>query len=264
MKDLEQIVEEATHVLRKVGLFIAKERVSFDQRNVEVKGRNDMVSYVDKSAEEQLIIGLGRIIPECGFITEEEMIEQKEAAYTWIIDPLDGTTNFIHNLPIYAISVALMRESALVVGLILEINRQEMFTAIRGKGARLNGQQISVSSAPSIMESLIATGFPVKDFEQLDNYLSTIREIVQHSHGLRRGGSAAVDLAYVACGRYDAFFEYNLNPWDVAAGILLIQEAGGTVTDFKGGDNMLFGKQILAGGKNHSELLQLIKKNWSV
>ena len=140
----------------------------------------------------------------------------------------------------------------------------EMFTAISGKGAHLNGRRISISSAPSILESLISTGFPVKDFEQLDNYLATIREIVQHSHGLRRGGSAAVDLAYVACGRYDAFFEYNLSPWDVAAGILLIQEAGGTVTDFTGGDSMLFGKQIVAGGKNHSELLQLIKKNWSV
>ncbi len=264
MKDLEQIVEEATHVLKEVGAFIARERASFDQNKVEIKGRNDMVSYVDKSAEEQLINGLNQIIPECGFITEEEMTEQGEAAYTWIIDPLDGTTNFIHSLPIYAISVALMMGSTVVAGLVFEINRREMFTAIKGEGARMNSQRISVSKAPTIMESLIATGFPVKDFDKLDQYLAIIREVVQDSHGVRRGGSAAVDLAYVACGRYDAFFEYNLNPWDVAAGILLIQEAGGIVTDFKGGDKMLFGKQILAGGKNHLELLELIKKHWSV
>jgi myo-inositol-1(or 4)-monophosphatase len=262
MMDLSKVLHEAITLMREVGTFIAKERVVFDRSSVESKGRNDMVSYVDKTAEELLIKGLEEIIPDCGFITEERMAEQREGEYTWIIDPLDGTTNFIHDLPIYAISVALMKNSQLVLGLVFEINRQEMFTAVKGEGAFLNSSPIYISTAHNMLESLVATGFPVKDFDQLDAYLAVIREIVQHSHGIRRGGSAAVDLAYVACGRYDAFFEYNLNPWDVAAGILLIQEAGGTVTDFSGGNNMLFGKQILAGGRNHRELLQVINKHW--
>lgn len=264
MKGIEKVVAEAKSVILNVGAFIANERVAFDQSRVETKGRNDMVSYVDKTAEQMLVSGLKEILPDSGFLTEEETIKQELKPYTWIIDPLDGTTNFVHNLPIYAISIGLLLEEELVAGMVYEINRKEFFSAIKGKGAWLNGNKIEVSHAQTMLESLVATGFPVKEFQYLDAYLSVLREIVQNSHGIRRGGSAAVDLAYVACGRYDAFFEYNLNSWDVAAGILIVQEAGGVVTDFSGGKDMLFGKQILAAGKNHTELLDLIRKHWPV
>jgi myo-inositol-1(or 4)-monophosphatase len=262
MKNYAQIVDQVKPLIRKVGHFILKERLSFNQERVEIKGRNDLVSYVDKTAEEMLVEGLKIVLPNAGFITEEATIQQRRGEYTWIIDPLDGTTNFVHGIPIFSISIGLLHQEELVGGLIYEINRDEIFWAVLNEGAWLNDQRICIASPSFLKESLISTGFPVQNFDFLDAYLKVISKIVQNSHGIRRGGSAATDLAYVACGRYDAFFEYNLNPWDVAAGILLVKEAGGLVTDFVGKDNALFGRQILAAGKIHQELLDLIRLHW--
>lgn len=262
-KEYHQIIDAASGLTKSVGSFILNERKGFTSEKVEVKGRNDLVSYVDKTSEEMLIKGLSKLLPESGFLAEESTVSyQKDTEYTWVIDPLDGTTNFIHGLPVFAISIGLLHHEELVGGIVYEINRDELFSAIVHEGAFLNGKQIRVSNAPNVLQSLICTGFPVQDFTHLDDYLDILKELVQHSHGLRRVGSAATDLAYVACGRYDAFFEYNLNPWDVAAGILIVKEAGGRVSDFRGENNALWGRQIVAGGHNHVELLAIIQKHW--
>ncbi|MFT7020827.1 MAG: myo-inositol-1(or 4)-monophosphatase [Cyclobacteriaceae bacterium] len=246
MNDYKRHLAAATLVIKDVGAFIRRERQSFDQARVEKKGQNDLVSYVDRTAEEMLVEHLRPLIVPCSFITEEATVQPGDNDHTWVIDPLDGTTNFIHGLPVFAISVALMYKKETVIGIVYEINRDELFVASKGDGAFLNGQRIFVSSCSALKDSLICTGFPVKDFDSLDQYLRIIRSLVRSTHGLRRLGSAATDLAYVACGRYDAFFEYGLSAWDVAAGMLLVQEAGGAVTDFVGEEASPFGKQIIA------------------
>ena len=180
-------------------------------------------------------------------VTEEETVEQTKGEYQWIIDPLDGTTNFLHQVPMFAVSVALQHHDETVLGVVYEVNRSECFSAWKGGGAFLNDQPISVSKTKTLSESLLATGFPYYDFKWIDPYLAAFRVFIQSTRGVRRCGAAAVDLAYVACGRFDGFYEYSLSAWDMAAGVILIQEAGGEVSDFFGGDNYLFGKNIIAG-----------------
>lgn len=250
-------------IARKAGEFIRQERINFSKDAVQIKGTNDLVSYVDKTAEKLIIDELKKITPEAGFIAEESpQLSQKE--WNWIIDPLDGTTNFIHGIPCYAVSIALTKGNEIKLGVVYEVCRDECFSAIEGGRARLNGKPIQVSQSMKIKDSLIATGFPIMNFDRLDAYLDTIRFLMQNSHGLRRIGSAAVDLCYVACGRVDAFFEYNLNAWDVAAGALIAKESGAFVYDFKGGNNFLFCKEIVAGNKHlEKELMNLITKNFS-
>ena len=261
--DLDKITGEAVLLIREVGSYIRSEAEKFDYNVVEEKGLNDLVSYVDKTAEQQLVDGLSKILPEAGFITEEGTAGHTSEMFRWIVDPLDGTTNFTHGLPIYAISVALMDGNELVSGVVYEINKDEMFHAFKNGGAFLNGEQIEVSKRAKLSESLLATGFPYYNFEQMESYLKILNEFMQTTHGLRRMGSAAVDLAYVACGRFEGFFEYNLNSWDVAAGCLIIKEAGGRVEDFQGGDNFIFGKEIIAGGKVIDEMQSVITKYWN-
>lgn len=261
--DIHQISRATREVTLEVGEFIRKECEAFDLDHVEKKGKNDLVSYVDKEAETRLVRELKAILPSAGFITEEGTTEQVKAKYRWVIDPLDGTTNFIHGLPIFSISIALMEEDQVILGIVYEVNRQECFHAIRGQGAWCNEAKIQVSQAATIGDSLLATGFPFHNFEKLNQYLSILNELMKNTHGLRRMGSAAVDLAYVACGRYEGYFEYNLNPWDVAAGTLLVEEAGGRVTDFSGGDQFTFGRELVSGNPGvHEELLSIIKKFW--
>lgn len=263
MKTAESIMEELQSVVRETGLFIQEAAKSFNVDDVELKGRNDLVSYVDKTAETKLVAGCREILPESGFITEEETAEQQVREYTWIIDPLDGTTNFVHGLPVYAISIALLHDGDLLLGIVYELNRDELFHAIRGQGSYCNGKSIHVSKISSLSQSLLATGFPYYDFGKMDSYLTVLNDFMQTSHGLRRLGSAAVDLAYVACGRVEGFFEYNLNSWDVAAGALLVQEAGGTLCDFSGGDEYLFGREIIAAPESILNDMQLtIAKRW--
>ena len=207
--------------------------------------------------------GLRKILPEAGFITEEGMVQQTDSQeFAWIIDPVDGTTNYMHGLPVFAISIALQQNDKIISGVVYEINRDECFTAWLNGGAYLNEKPIKVSSAKYLKDSLIATGFPYYDFELMDNYINILKELMRKSHGLRRFGAAAVDLAYTACGRFEGFFEYNLKPWDVAAGTLIVQEAGGKVTDFKGGEDFVFGRELIAGCGMFSELEEIILRNW--
>ncbi|MEM9324011.1 MAG: inositol monophosphatase family protein [Bacteroidota bacterium] len=263
MQDLEKLTAEVAKLTRAVGQFIKTEAQAFDRGRVELKGKSDLVSYVDKGAEEQLVSGLRELLPEAGFLTEENTVEQTKATYRWVIDPLDGTTNFVHGVPMFAVSVGLQQGEEVVVGVIYEVNRDEAFYAWQGGGAYLNGKPIRVSAASKISEGLFATGFPVYNFSKLKEYLEILNHLMEDSHGLRRLGSAATDMAYVACGRCEAFFEYNLHPWDVAAGAILVKEAGGTVTDFSGSGAFLEARELVAGGPVHTELLKVIQKYWT-
>lgn len=262
MKNLEQITAQMCNIAKEAGDFIRQEALNFSMEHVELKGKSDLVSYVDKETEKLVVEKLGKLLPDAGFITEEGTIRREQKELTWIIDPLDGTTNFVHGLPTYAVSLALMQGDKVMAGVVYEINRDECFSAFQGGGAYLNGVQIHVTSASSISEGLFATGFPIHNFEKLDQYLAILNELMKNAHGLRRVGSAATDMAYVACGRYEGFFEYNLSPWDVAAGVILVQEAGGKVSDFSGGDQAIFGREMVAAGPVHAELLEVIKKHW--
>lgn len=244
---MQNLCQEVCLLTKQVGAFIKNERGKFSTDRIEVKGKNDFVSYVDRSAEEKLIAGLTLLLPEAGFIAEEGTSSKKGINYNWIIDPLDGTTNFIHGIPCFAISIALMHNNKLVLGVIYEINLDECFYAWEGSKAYLNGKEISVSGTVNLADSLIATGFPYYNYERQEEYMDLLKYFMKHTRGIRRLGSAATDLAYVACGRFDGFYEYSLSPWDVAAGAFIVQQAGGTVTDFTGGDDYIFGKEIVAG-----------------
>ncbi len=245
--DLQTLCQNVCTVSKQVGSFIRSERIKFSTDHIEVKGKNDFVSYVDKSAEKKIVEALSILLPEAGFIAEEGTSIKKGDVYNWIIDPLDGTTNFIHGLPCFAVSIGLVRNKVLVLGVIYEINFDECFYAWENSKAYLNGKEIHVSKALTLADSLIATGFPYHDFERMKEYMDLFNYFMKNTHGLRRIGSAATDLAYVACGRFEGFYEYGLQPWDVAAGTFIVQQAGGRVTDFNGGENYIFGKELVAG-----------------
>ncbi|PBQ31201.1 inositol monophosphatase [Sphingobacteriaceae bacterium] len=244
----DNILNQVILTAKTAGAFIRQERENFNYANVEIKGLNDLVSYVDKTAEELIVKELHNIYKDAGFIVEENTRSEKRD-YNWIVDPLDGTTNFIHGIPCYAVSIALEYKGEIVLGVVYEVSRDECFYAQKDKGAFLDGRAIQVSSRQTVSESLIATGFPIYDFGRVDNYLGALKYFMERTHGLRRIGAASVDLCYVACGRMDAYFEYNLKPWDVAAGALIVKEAGGSVYDFSGGNNWLFGKEVSCSNK---------------
>jgi myo-inositol-1(or 4)-monophosphatase len=261
---LTQLLEQTQEVAKEVGAFIRKERQHFDGNKVEHKGFNDLVSYVDKEAERQIVDRLSVIFPEAGFITEEGTNSTQGEVFNWVIDPLDGTTNFIHNIPVFSVSIALMEGEDIILGVVYEVNRHECFYAMKGGGAFCNDTLIKVSEAPALSASLIATGFPYYNFDLIDKYLATMKSLMQKTHGLRRFGSAAVDLCYVASGRTEGFFEYNLNSYDVAAGALIVKEAGGSVTDFVGGNDFVFGRKIVASnGYIHKDLQEVLAEFWS-
>jgi myo-inositol-1(or 4)-monophosphatase len=263
--NLQEIEKGVIEICEEVGQFIRHEGANFDHARIEQKsGFNNLVSYVDKEAERRLVAVLKKLLPDAGFITEEgTVIQSQHHEYNWIIDPLDGTTNFLHGLPIYAISIGLTHANKVILGVIYHIVRQECFHAIEGGHAYCNDQVITVSKVKGLQQSLLATGFPYYHFEQQEIYLDIIREFLEKSHGIRRLGSAAIDLAYVACGRLEGFFEYNLNPWDVAAGIFIVERAGGKVTDFSGGNNVLFGGELCAANSEmHAEMLEVINSRW--
>ncbi|MEM9341360.1 MAG: inositol monophosphatase family protein [Bacteroidota bacterium] len=260
--NLEQTTNHLIPIAKEAGAFMREERRKFKKEDIELKGKSDLVSYVDKETEKMLVKKLSDLLPEAGFITEEQTTVQETKEYTWVIDPLDGTTNFIHGIPNYCVSIGLMYESEVVSGVVYEVAQDECFKAWKRGGAYLNEERIYVSEEVAIDDCLFATGFPVHNFGKIDDYLAILNELMSNSHGLRRMGSAASDMAYVACGRYGGYFEYNLKPWDIAAGVILVKEAGGTVTDFKGGDDFLFGREMVSGGAVHPELLSVIKSKW--
>lgn len=247
-------------LIKEAGAFAKKEFESFAAHHIEYKGKNNMFSYVDVQTEEILKEGLNKLLPGAGFINEEGDDQEGETDYTWIIDPIDGTTNFIHGLPLFAICVALKHKDELLMGYIYDVPHDEMFWALKGEGAFLNATPIQVSDTPTLSSSLMGTGFPYRHTPHFETYLRLVSQILRETHGMRRLGSAAIDLAYVAAGRLEGFFELGLSPWDVASGALILQEAGGRVTDFDGGDDYIFGKRIIAtNGKIHDEVLQIIK-----
>ena len=264
--DFAQLSLSLASLCRNTAEFIRQEAATFDRARVEHKGLHDLVSYVDQETERRLVAGLRELLPEAGFITEEGTAgpDAENAEFTWIIDPLDGTTNFVHGLPVYSISVALLHGAELAVGVVHEVNRDESFRAVRGGGAFCNDQPIRVTDVAGLHSSLIATGFPYKDFGKMGSYLQILGAFMSRSHGVRRLGSAAVDLAYVAAGRCEGFFEFNLNSYDVAAGILLVREAGGRVTQFLTDGDPLFGREVVASNQLvHAEMQVTIAEFWT-
>jgi myo-inositol-1(or 4)-monophosphatase len=265
MKSFEEICRMTCELAKQAGDFIRSEQKKFQFSSVEHKGFNDLVSYVDKSAEKILVEGLQKILPGSGFITEENTLSIRGKEFQWIIDPLDGTTNFVHGLPCYCISIALMQNEKLISGVIYEINLDECFYAWKDAPAYLNAKEIKVSAVDKLANSLLATGFPYTNFDRMKPYMEVFDYCMRETHGLRRLGSAAVDLAYVAAGRFEGFYEYGLNSWDVAAGAFIIRQAGGKVSDFSGGDNFIFGKEIIATNKNvFGEFLEVVKDRFKV
>jgi len=263
MMNLTAIHEKVIELSLEVGAFIRKEGENFDPARIEQKTSfNNLVSYVDQEAERRMVSTLKLLLPQAGFITEEGTVEQSSRQeYNWIIDPLDGTTNFIHGVPSFSVSIALKEYDELVLGVVYEINLDECFYAWKDAPAYLNGKEIKVSNNPSVGGGLIATGFPYYDFEKQPAYIALFTELMKSCHGLRRLGSAAVDLAYTACGRFEAFYEYNLNPWDIAAGVVIVRQAGGQVVNYQGGDEVLNSRQLLAtNGKITEEMLGIIQK----
>ncbi len=258
--NLKSIAHHLEDICRSTGEFILAEKDKVRAGDVELKSLNSLVSYVDKTAEQQLVDALRKLLPTAGFITEEDTPTERSEYLNWVIDPLDGTTNFLHGIPVFAISVALMDQDEVLLGVIYELGQKEMFTAWKEGGAYMNGEPIRVSQKTEMSQSLMATGFPYYDFGRMQSFFKLLGELFEKTRGIRRLGSAATDLAYVANGRFDGFFEYGLSPWDVAAGVVLVREAGGKVGDYSGGDNFIFGGEIVAGSANlYEPLLKEIK-----
>jgi len=247
--DFQEICNKVIEAARRAGEFIAAERKVFTYGKVEMKGEQDLVSYVDKTAEGMIVEALGGIIPGAGFIAEEGTASDSQVSqsrFKWIIDPLDGTTNFVHGMPPYCVSIALAEDDKVVVGVVYEVTIGECFYAWKGSPAYLNGEQIRVSDAADMKNSLVITGLAYDTRKLIRDFIRHFEYFNLNTHGARRLGSAATDLVYVAAGRAEAFYQANLSPWDVAAGAFIVKQAGGIVTDFGGGDDWLFGRQIIA------------------
>jgi myo-inositol-1(or 4)-monophosphatase len=251
------ITEQVIALAKEVATYINRESLNFSLDKVETKSKNDFVSYVDQEAERLLVKALKEIVPEAGFVTEEGTTAKANGEdYLWIIDPLDGTTNFIHGSTPYAISIALSYKNEIVVGVIHEITRAETFYAWKKSKSYLDGTEIQVSKVDKLSDALIVFGRPHHYMDRYPELLASVDYFMKNTHGLRLSGSAAVDLAYVACGRYDGRYEFNLKPWDIAAGVLIIQNAGGFVCDFKGENKHFENGMVLAANAGIYEELK--------
>jgi myo-inositol-1(or 4)-monophosphatase len=248
--DYKALCQASVEIAVEAGEFIFSRLNSISPREVETKGRHNFVTEVDKEAEILIIGKLKSLVEGAGFIAEEGTSSFRGEKYNWVIDPLDGTTNFIHGAPPVAVSIALVENNIPVTGVVYEIWMKEAFYAWKDSAAYLNGKEINVSATSGVKDALIATGFPYHNYDRLKGFMKSMDYFFGNTHGVRRLGSAATDLAYVACGRFEGFYEYNLSPWDVAAGALIVTRAGGRVSDFNGGDGFLFGKEIVASNKN--------------
>ena len=258
--DFVLLMDDVLKVTEVAAEFIRAEAGKVQREQIEIKSRNSLVSYVDKEAEKILVEGLSKLLPDAGFITEEGTVTQKTSEYTWVIDPLDGTTNFLHQIPVYSISIGLLHDDQIILGVVSDIEHRETFYAWKGGGAWCNGHQIHVSERSIIEDSLVATGFPYSSKDVLPQLTQVFDYFLKHARGIRRLGSAAIDLAYVACGRFDAYYENTLNPWDISGGIIIVQEAGGIVTDFGGNTDMLQNGQVIAApGILHASVNEKIK-----
>jgi len=237
----------AVKAARNAGNVILRNLDKRDQLTVSTKSHNDFVSEVDRQAENEILKIINKTYPDHAILAEESGEQQGDGEHLWIIDPLDGTTNFLHGFPQFAVSIALRVKGRLEHAVIYDPISQELYTASRGGGATMNDRRIRVSNAKGLDGALLGTGFPFKQPQHLDTYLQTFKALHPPAAGIRRAGSAALDLAYVAAGRLDGFWEIGLNPWDMAAGVLLIQEAGGLVGDFSGGHDFMDTGNIIAG-----------------
>lgn len=259
---MHPMLNTAIKAARKAGSIINRASLDLDKLTVERKRHNDFVSEVDRGAEQAIIEILHDAYPDHEILAEESGLSvgkgKTSSEYQWIIDPLDGTTNFLHGFPQYAVSIALTKKGILDQAVVFDPTRNELFTASKGAGAFLNDRRLRVSKTKELADALIGTGFPYRDFSHLGPYMAMFRELTQKSAGLRRPGAASLDLAYVASGRYDGFFEIGLAPWDMAAGALLITESGGLVGDTSGEQDFLNSGNIIAGTPRiFSQLLTL-------
>jgi len=259
--DLEKLCLSVIELSRRTGQFQKDEINKVGNADVEEKGLHNFVTYVDKTCEKQIVNELQQLLPEAGFIAEEGTSDRKGERFNWVIDPLDGTTNYIHRIPLYSVSIALMDGAETVLGVVYEPNLDECFYTWKGSPAFLNGKAIAVSPLSQMTKALLATGFPYYDYGRMKSYMDLFRYFAENTSGLRRLGTAAIDLAWTACGRCEGFYEYALHPWDVAAGALIVQNAGGKVTDFRGGKDYIFGGEMLASNNIlHDELLRSVKE----
>ena len=253
----------AVKAARRAGNLIHRAADNLDHLTVTKKSHADYVSEVDRVAEQTIIETLLGAYPDHAILAEESGT-QGESEFVWIIDPLDGTTNFLHGYPQYAVSIALQHKGVLTQAVVYDPAKNDLFTATRGRGAYLNDRRLRVSKRKELVDALIGTGFPYSSFEHVEAYMAIFRDLMQQTAGLRRPGAASLDLAYTAAGRYDGFFETGLKPWDMAAGCLLITEAGGMVGDLQGNDSFLSSGHICAGTpKIYEQLLQVIAPHLS-
>lgn len=253
---MHPMLNTAIKAARQAGNVILRYSDKLDRLAVETKGRNDFVSEVDRDAEAEIIYVIRKAYPDHAILAEESG-RYDGSSYQWVIDPLDGTTNFLHGYPQYAVSIALLDKGKLDQAVVYDPLRNELFTASRGAGAQLNDRRIRVSRVTRMSDALLGTGFPFKQFDNLETWINSFRTLLPLTSGVRRAGSAALDLVHVACGRLDGFWEIGLKPWDIAAGALIIEEAGGIVSDFVGGRNYLESGNIVAGTPRiHGDILK--------
>jgi myo-inositol-1(or 4)-monophosphatase len=258
---MHPMLNTAVKAARKAAAIITRASYDVDKLTVRSKRKNDFVSEVDHAAEDAIIGVLRDAYPDHGFLAEESGETQSEREYVWVIDPLDGTTNFLHGVPQYCVSIALMQKGVAQQAVVFDPNRNELFTASKGAGAFLNDRRIRVSRTDKVEEALVGTGFPFREFAHVDDYLRMMKNVMAGTAGMRRPGAAALDLAWVAAGRFDAFFEMGLSPWDMAAGALLVREAGGLVADFGGNERFLeSGRVVAANGKIFAAFLKLLNE----
>ncbi len=259
--ELKSLTLKVAEIAKNAGKIIKDNIGQITPSSIETKGLNDYVTETDKASEEYIVAELSKLVPESGFIAEEGTSDKIGKTYNWIIDPLDGTTNFIHGFYPCAVSIALMKNDTIISGVVYETGLDECFYAWTEGGAWLNGKKITVSTKSVFKNSLLATGFPYQAFKQLDNYIELLKYLTKNTQGIRRLGSAATDMAYVACGRFDGFYEYDLQSYDVAAGCILVSEAGGKLSDFSGGNNFVFGKEIVASNlKVFKDFSKIVKQ----
>ncbi len=262
---MHPILNIAVKAARRAGALITRASNDLDKLTVEQKSQNDFVSEVDHAAEAAIIEVLREAYPQHGILAEESGLKESTSEYLWIIDPLDGTTNFLHGFPQYCVSIALSVKGVLSHGVIYDPTRNELFTASRGGGAFLNDRRIRVSKTINLKDAMLGTGFPFKEFSGIDRYLALFKDLTPKCAAIRRPGSAALDLAYVACGRYDGFWEIGLSQWDMAAGALMIKEAGGLITDYSGEDQFMDrGSIVAATPKVFPALLQTVQAHYKV
>jgi myo-inositol-1(or 4)-monophosphatase len=260
----EKIIKQVVELSKTVGVYLRDEQKKINSDIVEKKGKHDFVTYVDKTAEQKIIEQLKIILPEAGFIAEEGSEKRIDKDLMWIIDPLDGTTNYIHGMSPFAISIGLMEKQEMVGGVVYEVGLDECFYSWKTGKAYLNDKEIKVSNTKELNDSLLATGFPYYDYSRLEPFMKSLSYFIQNTHGVRRLGTAATDLIYVACGRLEGFYEYGLSPWDVAAGAFIVQQAGGKVSDYMGENNYIFGKEIIATNSGiYNSFLKIVKDTMS-